>query len=95
MAGPREYYTGTISKFGLDIGATSAGQMVWAVFAPSTRSPGVLAGTYVGATAEATAIVGANALIGGSNQTVALQPLTVTGQPGPDRAQSGGGRGLA
>jgi hypothetical protein len=84
MAGPREYYIGTISKFGLDIGATSAGQMVWAVFAPSTRSPGVLAGAYVGATAEATAIVGvgANALIGGSNQTVALQPLSVTGQTG-------------
>ena len=84
MAGPREYYIGTISKFGLDIGATAAGQMVWAVFAPSTRIPGVLAGTYGGATAEATAIVGvgANALIGGSNSTVALQPLSVTGQTG-------------
>ena len=84
MAGPREYYVGTISKFGLDIGATSAGQMIWAVFAPSTRSPGVLAGTYTGATAEATAIVGvgANALIGGSNRTVALQPLSITGQTG-------------
>jgi hypothetical protein len=82
--GPREYYIGTISKFGLDIGATSAGQMVWAVFAPSTRTPGVLAGTYTGATAEATAIVGvgANALVGGSNRTVALQPLSVTGQTG-------------
>jgi Protein of unknown function (DUF992) len=84
LAGPREYYIGTISKFGLDIGATSAGQMIWAVFAPSTRTPGVLAGTYTGATAEATAIVGigANALIGGSNRTVALQPLSITGQTG-------------
>jgi hypothetical protein len=84
MAGPPEYYIGTISKFGLDIGATTAGQMVWAVFAPSTRTPGVLAGTYIGGTAEATAIVGvgANALVGGSNRTVALQPLSVTGQTG-------------
>jgi hypothetical protein len=84
MAGPREYYIGTISKFGLDIGATSGGQMVWAVWAPSTRTPGVLAGTYTGATAEATVAlgVGANALIGGSNRTVALQPLSVTGQTG-------------
>ncbi len=84
MPGPREYYTGTISKFGLDIGATSAGRMLWAVFAPSTRTPGVLAGTYTGATAEATAIVGlgANALVGGSNRTVALQPLSITGQTG-------------
>jgi Protein of unknown function (DUF992) len=84
FAGQREFYVGTISKFGLDIGATSAGQMIWAVFAPSTMTPGVLAGTYTGATAEATAIVGvgANALIGGSNRTVALQPLSVTGQTG-------------
>jgi hypothetical protein len=84
VAGPREYYIGTISKFGLDIGATSAGQMVWAVFAPSTRTPGVLAGTYVGGTAEATVAIGAgaNALIGGSNRTVALQPLSLTGQTG-------------
>jgi Protein of unknown function (DUF992) len=84
FAGPREYYTGTISKFGLDIGATSAGRMVWAVFAPSTRTPGVLAGVYSGATAEATAVVGlgANALVGGSNRTVALQPLSITGQTG-------------
>ena len=84
LPGPRETYFGTISKFGLDIGATSGGQMVWAVYAPSSRGPGVLAGTYTGATAEATVAVGlgANALIGGSNRTVALQPLSVTGQTG-------------
>ncbi|HEY0223320.1 MAG TPA: DUF992 domain-containing protein [Pseudolabrys sp.] len=82
--GARETYVGTISKFGLDIGATSAGQMIWAVFAPSTMTPGVLAGSYTGATAEATAGlgVGANVLVGGSNRTVALQPLSVTGQTG-------------
>ena len=58
--------------------------MVWAVYAPSSRGFGVLAGTYTGATAEATVVVGlgANALIGGSNRTVALQPLSVTGQTG-------------
>jgi hypothetical protein len=84
MAGQRELYVGTISKFGLDIGATSAGTMVWAVYAPSQWGPGVLAGTYTGATAEATVAlgIGANALIGGSNRTVALQPLSVTGQTG-------------
>jgi hypothetical protein len=84
MPGPRETYVGTISKFGLDIGATTSGQMIWAVWAPSKLAFGVLAGTYAGATAEATAIlgVGANVLIGGSNSTVALQPLSVTGQAG-------------
>jgi hypothetical protein len=82
--GPTEAYVGTISKFGLDIGATSAGQMVWAVFAPTTRVFGALAGVYSGATAEATIAVGlgANVLVGGSDRTVALQPLSVTGQTG-------------
>jgi len=82
--GPREVYVGSISKFGLDLGATSGGEMVWAVFAPSSRPIGALAGNYVGATAEATvgAGVGANALIGGSDRTITLQPLSVQGQTG-------------
>ncbi len=81
---PREIYTGSITKFGLDIGATTSGEMVWAVFAPSNRAFGALAGEYVGGTAEATvgAGVGANVLLGGSNRTVTLQPVSVTGQTG-------------
>ena len=84
LAGTAEGYVGTISKFGLDIGATTAGQMVWAVYAPSSYGPGALAGVYTGATAEATIAVGlgGNALVGGSNRTIALQPLSVTGQTG-------------
>jgi uncharacterized protein DUF992 len=82
--GPQEFYTGTITKFGLDIGATSAGRMVWAVFIETTAGRGALAGDYVGATGEATIAVGlgGNVLVGGSNRTVALQPLSVTGQAG-------------
>jgi hypothetical protein len=82
--GPREVYVGDIAKLGVDIGATSGGEMVWAVFAPSNRRLGALAGHYVGGTAEATvgAGLGANALVGGSNRTVTLQPLSVTGQTG-------------
>jgi hypothetical protein len=74
--GPREVYIGSISKFGLDLGATTGGEMVWAVYAPSTRRFGALAGHYGGAAAEATvgAGVGANVLIGGSDRTVTLQP---------------------
>lgn len=81
---PAEAYIGTISKFGLDIGATSSGHMVWVVFAGGSPAPGALAGNYVGATAEATVAVGlgANALVGGSNRTIGLQPLSVTGQTG-------------
>jgi hypothetical protein len=79
-----ELYTGSIKKFGLDIGATTASQMVWAVFAGGSPVPGALAGNYGGATAEATVAVGlgANVLVGGSNRTIALQPLSVTGQTG-------------
>jgi len=82
--GPQEGYVGSISKFGLDIGVTAAGVMVWAVFTETISGPGFLTGDYVGASAEATVAVGlgANVLVGGSNRTVALQPLSVTGQVG-------------
>jgi len=82
--GPREVYTGSITKFGLDIGGTTGGEMVWSVYAPTDRRHGALAGHYAGASAEATvgAGVGANVLIGGSNRTVTLQPVSVQGQTG-------------
>ena len=82
--GPVEYYTGSISKLGVDIGVTAGGVMVWLVFAPTNRPIGALSGTYVGGAAEASIIagVGANALVGGSNRTVALQPLSIQGQAG-------------
>jgi hypothetical protein len=82
--GPREVYTGSITKFGLDLGATTGGEMVWAVDAPTTRRIGALAGHYGGVSAEATvgAGVGANVLVGGSNRTVSLQPISVQGQVG-------------
>ena len=84
QAGPREVYTGSITKFGLDIGATAGGEMVWAVYAPTNRRFGALAGHYGGGSAEATvgAGVGANILVGGSNRTVTLQPISVQGQAG-------------
>jgi hypothetical protein len=82
--GPVEYYGGSIRKFGIDIGATGRQSMVWAVFAESYGGRGALAGDYVGATGQATVALGlgANVLLGGSNRTVALQPLSLTGQTG-------------
>jgi hypothetical protein len=41
-----EHYEGTISKFGVDIGYTSGGILVWGVFAPSSD---VRAGALQGA----------------------------------------------
>ena len=57
---------------------------MWAVYADTTRGLGFLAGDYAGASGEATVAVGlgANVLVGGSNRTVALQPLSVMGQVG-------------
>ena len=83
--GRMETYRGTIRRFGLDIGATSPGVLVWGVVAANRRpARGSLAGDYVGATAEATAGVGlgVNALVGGSGQSYSLQPLSVEGQLG-------------
>lgn len=83
--GELEVYTGTIRRFGLDIGATTGGQMVWAVLAPSGQfSRGALAGNYSGASAEATVVagLGANVLLGGSSRSIALQPLSLQGQAG-------------
>ncbi len=83
--GEPEVYVGRIRRFGLDIGATTGGQIVWAVFAPSGRySRGALAGTYSGASAEASVVagLGANVLLGGSNRSFALQPVSLQGQTG-------------
>jgi|SRR5690242_10427173 len=84
VPGPIERYTGSISKFGLDVGATTGGGMAWLVYAPTTRPIGALAGRYAGASAEATVVagLGANVLVGGSDRTVALQPVSVQGQTG-------------
>ena len=82
--GPPEVYVGTMTRVGLDIGITGGGAIIWAVFSGTNRYVGMLAGTYVGASAEMTiaAGLGANVLVGGSNRSVALQPLSVQGQVG-------------
>jgi hypothetical protein len=80
-----ERYSGSISKFGVDIGYTDNGVIVWAVFAPSSDvRAGALQGDYAGATAGVTVGVGlgANVLIGGLDKSIALQPLSVEGNTG-------------
>jgi len=80
-----ESYGGRINKVGLDIGITGETVIVWAVLASQTGFPvGALAGRYVGASAEASIVigVGANVLVGGSNKSFALQPLSIQGQLG-------------
>ncbi|MCX7558970.1 DUF992 domain-containing protein [Sulfitobacter sp. F26204] len=81
-----ETYLGEINRWGLDVGETTNGQMSWLVLAPteSEYSEGGLDGSYKGVSAEATFGVGlgANVMTGGSENTLALQPLSVNTQNG-------------
>jgi Protein of unknown function (DUF992) len=83
--GYAEHYVGTISKFGVDIGYVQSAVIVWGVVAPTAHlAPGSLAGNYVGATGSATVGVGvgANVLVGGSGNSIALQPVSIEGNTG-------------
>lgn len=84
VEGPQQFYYGTINQFGLNLGFTDGGRLVWTVFAASNAWHHALDGRYVGASADASvgAGVGANVLVGGSHRTVSLQPLSVSAQTG-------------
>jgi hypothetical protein len=87
-----DHYAGSIRKFGVDLGFTTRGRMIWAVFAPTSGyHHGSLAGLYQGATAEATvaAGVGTNVLFGGTEGSIHLQTISVTGQLGLNVAATG------
>ncbi len=82
-SGPQRY-TGHVGKLGLDIGVTNESYITWQVIASGDLKPGSLEGNYAGASAEATVGVGlgANVLVGGSDKSITLQPLSVQGQTG-------------
>lgn len=80
-----ERYIGSVSKFGVDVGYTSGGVLVWDVVAPtSTIKRGALEGGYAGVTGSATVGVGAgaNVLVGGFNRSITLQPVSIEGNTG-------------
>ena len=79
---PPQYYQGTVQRFGAQIGFSNDVAMGWAVFAATAHvGPGALAGGYVGATGGVAIGVGgaANGLVGGLNNSFALQPISVEG----------------
>jgi uncharacterized protein DUF992 len=87
--GPSDTYDGSVIKIGLDIGITGKTTMVWTVLAvEAPHRQHVLAGTYVGVSADASLGLGAGAkvLVGGSNKSITLQPLSVQGQNGVNLA---------
>ena len=81
-----ETYAATITKIGVDVGVTGQTTMIWTVLAASQpRRGGALAGIYGGAAADAAVGVGGGGkiLVGGSDKSIILQPLSVQGQGRP------------
>lgn len=84
---PSQGYVATIQKIGLDIGITEDTNLVWSVFAPvKFAGPADLTGHYAGAEGSASFVVGlgANVLVGGSQNSFALQPVSVNSSVGVD-----------
>ncbi len=81
---PDQPYVATIRKVGIDLGITEQSSLAWAVFAPVDGGVGDLSGNYAGAQGSASVGIGlgANVLIGGSANSIALQPLSVQGSTG-------------
>jgi Protein of unknown function (DUF992) len=80
-----EPYIATVRRYGLDIGFTEQTKFSWAVNAPTGRvGRGDLAGNYGGVGANASVGVGGggNFLVGGQQNSYALQPVSVQGQTG-------------
>ncbi len=84
--GARQRYSGKIQKYGVDLGFTGDSVIIWTVVAAenSNVSSKHIRGTYSGASASAALAVGlgANVLIGGSENSIALQPVSVSGETG-------------
>jgi hypothetical protein len=80
-----EPYVATVRRYGLDIGFTEQTKFSWAVNAPTGRvGRGDLAGNYGGVGANASVGVGGggNFLVGGPQNSYALQPVSMQGQTG-------------
>ena len=80
-----EHYSGTIDKYGVDVGYTASSVIIWGVIAPaSDLKPGALEGGYGGVTAQAGIGLGAgaNVLVGGFDKSITLQPLSIEGEKG-------------
>lgn len=78
-------YQGQATRFGLDLNVSAGGVLLWGVHAENRRIyRGDIRGNYVGASGNIAfgLGIGGNILVGGSRNTVALQPLSVEGNVG-------------
>ena len=83
---PDERYVGELDAIGLDLMKQTDSELAWSVLAPTemTANEGILEGDYGGLSVgvAAGAGVGARALVGGFQDSVALQPFSVEGDEG-------------
>src|ERR1700692_544133 len=80
-----EPYLATVRRLGLDLGVTDQTRLTWAGSAPTGRGGrGDLAGNYGGVGANASVGIGggSNFLVGGPQNSYALQPISLQGQTG-------------
>ena len=94
---PGEHYSATVTKIGIDVGVTGKTTIVWTVFAASQpKHRHALAGVYAGVSADASLGLGAGAkvLVGGSEKSITLQPVSVQGQTGVNLAVGVAGMSL-
>lgn len=85
-------YTARITSLGLQAGITRHEVLVWHVYAPTSAiDRDALRGNYAGAHAGAAVVVGlgANVLVGGSNRTISLQPVSAEAKTGLNFALAG------
>lgn len=82
--GAPQYLSGRITRVGVDVGFTGPQVLAWAVLVAADTPEYSLSGGYGGVSAQATAIlgVGANALVGGNEDAIVLQPISLTAQVG-------------
>lgn len=77
---PPQFYNGTLSRLGLDVGTLNGSTLTYQVLAIGMPAPGDLQGNYVGSGVGVTlgTGIGVDALVGGNGRTIELQPLATT-----------------
>jgi hypothetical protein len=81
LSGPQQHYIGRLTNVGANIGISGPGEMIWEVVTATNKvGPGDLAGDYAGAQGSVAVGggVGGAVLIGGSNKSISLQPVSVS-----------------
>ncbi len=81
LSGPPQHYVGRLTNVGANIGISGPGQMIWNVVTATNKvGPGDLAGDYAGAQGSVAVGggVGGAVLVGGSGNSISLQPLSVS-----------------